>query len=526
MKVPCAAQVRVIDDGRRLPLSHRSVEVVGDDRSDALVGEGPDGRRPGRHGLGPGRGEAAVQAHDAQAGAEALLGMGAPVQDGDDEALGCGADLPAPALEAGRRPFGITAVGARHVLGIGAVPGAAVAPIMGGDALAAVEHLDGAGREAHVDLLADQGVGHRVQEARGLDVIVEVDPRQPPLGEDVRGCRQRQQGRPLHGLEQGPAGGAEAAHEVGVDALHHGGDGGVALGQGEERLPAQAPQDVALGEADAVLHLGLIARLARTGRQDADAVVVGHHAVGAVDLRIVERRLVDPALQVVGHHEARHAAQEAEQAHVGADPVRQRLGPRRLGVGEAGGTQHGHEDLRLRHHACGGIDDGHALAGIVDEHLVTSGVVLAHHRGETSLELPVKIAEARVTVAIRLLVPVLVPEDHKVDPWATHLADHRRPVGFDPSSDTLLHADMAEQALLENSVGDLFAERPDQARCGHPAEVVLDGGSRDAEGSADLAGAHPIAGEPEHVSDLSHRQLSPGRHPVLLACDEAGCRGC
>ena len=30
------------------------------------------------------------------------------------------------------------------------------------------------------------------------------------------------------------------------------------------------------------------------------------------------------------------------------------------------------------------------------------------------------------------------------------------------------------------------------------AEVVLDGGSRDAEGSADLAGAHPIAGEPEH----------------------------
>ena len=115
------------------------------------------------------------------------------------------------------------------MLGICAVPRAAVAPVVGGDALAAVEHLNGPGGETHVDLLADQGVGHRVEEARRLDVVVEVDPCQPPLGEDVRGRRQGQQGRPFHGLEQGPARGAEPAHRVGVDALHHGGDGGVAL---------------------------------------------------------------------------------------------------------------------------------------------------------------------------------------------------------------------------------------------------------------------------------------------------------
>ena len=40
---------------------------------------------------------------------------------------------------------------------------------------------------------------------------------------------------------------------------------------------AQPAQDVALGEADAGLDLGLVARLARPGRQDADAVVRGHH---------------------------------------------------------------------------------------------------------------------------------------------------------------------------------------------------------------------------------------------------------
>jgi len=72
------------------------------------------------------------------------------------------------------------------MLGIGAVPLPAVAPVVGGDALAAVEYLDSAGGEPYVDLLADQGVGHRVEEARSLDVIVEVDPRQPQLGEDVK----------------------------------------------------------------------------------------------------------------------------------------------------------------------------------------------------------------------------------------------------------------------------------------------------------------------------------------------------
>lgn len=42
---------------------------------------------------------------------------------------------------------------------IGAVPRAAVTPIMGVGALAAVEHLGDAGRETHIDLLADGDFG-------------------------------------------------------------------------------------------------------------------------------------------------------------------------------------------------------------------------------------------------------------------------------------------------------------------------------------------------------------------------------
>jgi hypothetical protein len=47
---------------------------------------------------------------------------------------------------------------ARHVVGIGAVSAAAIGADTG-DALAAVEHLDGADGDADVDLLADQACG-------------------------------------------------------------------------------------------------------------------------------------------------------------------------------------------------------------------------------------------------------------------------------------------------------------------------------------------------------------------------------
>src|SRR5665647_199984 len=40
------------------------------------------------------------------------------------------------------------------------------------------------------------------------------------------------------------------------------------------------------------------------------------------DLGIVERGFVHAALEIVGHDETRHAAKEAEHAHVGLDPVR------------------------------------------------------------------------------------------------------------------------------------------------------------------------------------------------------------
>ena len=86
-------------------------------------------------------------------------------------------------LQPFRRPFAISTVCARrHVLGLGAVPRSAVTPGMRGDAFAAVEHLDRAGRGTGVHLLTDQGVRHRVEKALDLDVVINPDAGEALLG--------------------------------------------------------------------------------------------------------------------------------------------------------------------------------------------------------------------------------------------------------------------------------------------------------------------------------------------------------
>src|SRR5688572_18501602 len=156
---------------------------------------------PGRDRFRPGGIEPAEQPQDPEAGAEALLGMGSSAKHGDDEPLGVRPDRAGPALEAAGRPLGIAPMGTRHVIGIGAMPAPAVAAFMSSDPPAAVEDLDGAAGQAHVDLLADQGVRHGVKEAGGLDVVVEIDSGKPPLGILVVVARQRSQGWMVDALE-------------------------------------------------------------------------------------------------------------------------------------------------------------------------------------------------------------------------------------------------------------------------------------------------------------------------------------
>ena len=99
-----------------------------------------------------------------------------------------------------------------------------------------MEQLDRPARGPEVDLRPDQAVRHRIEEPVVLDMIVDADTGQPPLGEFVRIARQGCQGMALDRLEQMPASDAEAADDMVVDALKGLGDGRIGLGQGKEGL--------------------------------------------------------------------------------------------------------------------------------------------------------------------------------------------------------------------------------------------------------------------------------------------------
>src|SRR5215469_16007263 len=64
-----------------------------------------------------------------------------------------------------------------------------------------------------------------------------------------------------------------------------------------------------------------------------------HLGVGPIDLRLVKAGLDDGNLGVVWDQQFRHPAERRESPGMGADPVGQRLGPARLGVGKVGGAQ-------------------------------------------------------------------------------------------------------------------------------------------------------------------------------------------
>jgi hypothetical protein len=89
---------------------------------------------------------------------------------------------------------------------------------------------------------------------------------------------------------------------------------------------AQPTENVGWGEANAGFDFGRVARFAWSRRQDANLVMRRHPGEAAVDLRVVERRLVDARLQIVGHHEPGAALKKSEHADMRADPVGQRRG--------------------------------------------------------------------------------------------------------------------------------------------------------------------------------------------------------
>ncbi len=139
-----------------------------------------------------------------------------------------------------------------------------------------------------------------------------------------------------------------------------------------------------------------------------------------------------PGPEVVRDDQRRDAFEVLESPDMEADPVADRLGPGRLGVGVARGPQHSHEHLGLARCARLAVDDADCAAGIIDEHPLPGLVVLPHPDRPPARPLAVKIAVPAVLVSQGMGLLVLVPEEEERHALPPELARDLRPVGKRP----------------------------------------------------------------------------------------------
>ena len=276
--------------GRRRRLGRRllrePVLAGGEDVLDGVEAAGAEGEGAGAGGVEPGVAVLPPQTHDPQDGSIPLLRMWAALQDAGDELTGCGSDLLGPTDEARRRPLGVGAMGAGHVLGQGGRLPVVASPVRR-HAPALEEDLDGRRRIADLDLLAEERKRHAVDVALDDDVIVHVDATQLPVRQDVAVGGQRSERRAVELLVEGEAADAELLHRPVVERVEEDADRPVQGAEAEEGLVAEPGEDPPLHQEYARLDLALVPRLARSRRDDDGAVVGGEVLVGSIDVRLV-----------------------------------------------------------------------------------------------------------------------------------------------------------------------------------------------------------------------------------------------
>ena len=171
------ADIGMVEHARALRGRRSAIVIVLKNGGDALVSKRPNGNGPGRNSLDTSGLDPAKELEDAETGSKGLLGMPATGEHRNDEPLCIRPDRARPAFEAFWCPFSNELMGTRHVVQVGAGAGTTIAALMNGDAIRAVEYLDDAAGNAHLHLLLEQSVRHRVQEVIDLDVIIERDAR-------------------------------------------------------------------------------------------------------------------------------------------------------------------------------------------------------------------------------------------------------------------------------------------------------------------------------------------------------------
>ena len=267
----------------------------------------------------------------------------------------------------------------------------------------------------------------------------------------------------------------------------------------------------------ATFDLGLVARLAHARREHREAVVLREILIGAIDAGLVARRLGDPGLQIVADNRLRHAADRGQGVDMRTDPIGKPFRPARLGVGVVGCAERRDEDVGGTLRAICLIKHRHRVAGIIDEQLLPGRMRLPHRRRDRFAPFAIEIAEAAVTVAVRLLRAVLLPQQHQRHAAPLHLLVDLAPI--DRRTRRTRLARNRKQPPLELGVVDLLGHRPGDADHAGSAHVLPDHRLADARRLADLPQAHPKRVlEPQHVTHFAHRQsLRWHREPRSVA---------
>jgi len=347
-------------------------------------------------------------------------------------------------------------------------------------------------------------------------MVIGADSHLAPIGMDEGFRGQRLQRRALDRLEQILPGGAEVAADAGIQPAQFLPDGRVQLNEGEE-LPVAQPRvtpqaclrhdDPALDQQDRSFDLCLVPRLAGPRRQNGGAVMGSHVGIAAVDLRLAEARADHAGLEVVGHDQRWRPAAECKGPRMGADPVRQRLAPARLGIGHVRCAHHRNKELCGPRRAGRQVDHRHRRAGVIDEHSLPGDMALAHHRRQATGPAAVVLAKGRIGVAVRMQAPIFVPQKRQRHAGPFQLTVDRRPIRFGKSA-ILWRRKGRKQPFLKGRLIQPFSHRPRQLSRLRAAQIFRHCASPHADAQPDLAGGAASCVKPQYILDLPHRQPS------------------
>src|SRR5258707_7157051 len=233
------------------------VEAGLEDRGDRPIARCADADTAAASGLETPRPIGLLHPQDTETGSEALLRMRlcphnrfAQRDRGWTDLLGGGQQTP-------RRPAGVSAMRARHVLWDRGVPVLHARACVARDAGAAMEHLDGSLGGPHLDDLADHAGRHGVEVPLNFDMVIRRNAGATPFGVLIGLGRQRHQGGTIDGVEELAAAGAELAHQAGVEFVDQNADREVQLCEREEASVAQPRQNPSLDDENRRLDLGL-----------------------------------------------------------------------------------------------------------------------------------------------------------------------------------------------------------------------------------------------------------------------------